>query len=144
MLRSHLLGSSSFYYSILRHKRPRQEIKLDCAWLYQLGPTSIKLFKVVIYKFTNIDNNSKYLSLTGFSSLVYCFWGLAGAYPRTGPPKGALLGQALALLTSIRLGWKRHARKNTLAYYVANIQLGLKGLPVTNILAYYVTNIRLG
>jgi len=40
-----------------------------------------------------------------------------GAYTRMEHLKGASLGQALALPTNIRLGWKGFAGTNDLAYY---------------------------
>jgi hypothetical protein len=40
------------------------------------------------------------------SSLIYCLWARRGAYPRVEHLEGPLIGQAPALPTYIRLGWK--------------------------------------
>jgi hypothetical protein len=45
------------------------------------------------------------------------FAGKAGAYPRMEHLKGGSLGEAAALLTNIRLGWKALPETNSLAYY---------------------------
>jgi hypothetical protein len=44
-------------------------------------------------------------------------WIRPGAYPRVKHPKGVSLGQAMALLANIRLGWKVLPFTYTLAYY---------------------------
>jgi hypothetical protein len=46
-----------------------------------------------------------------------CWQVRPGAYPKVEHMNGASLGQALALPSNIRLGWKGFARTNALAYY---------------------------
>jgi hypothetical protein len=47
------------------------------------------------------------------SSLVYCLWARPGAYHRKEPLKSSLIGQAPALPTNIRQGWKGLPGTNT-------------------------------
>jgi hypothetical protein len=57
---------------------------------------------------------NEYLSLAGLSR---CLQVRPEAYPMAQHLKRASLGQALAILTNIRLGWKGLPERNTLAYY---------------------------
>jgi hypothetical protein len=62
--------------------------------------------------FTNVNNKPECLSLASLYSLAQCLWARTGAYPRV-----ETLKAALALLSSIRLGWKGLPWTNTHAYY---------------------------
>ncbi len=57
------------------------------------------------------------LSLASLSSLV-CLWVRPGAYLRMEHLKGTVLGLVPALLSNIRLGWKRFPGTNNPAYFV--------------------------
>ncbi len=57
--------------------------------------------------------NSQCLTLASLSSLVQCLWVRPGTYPKVEHLKGASLGQAPALPTNTRLGWKGLPGTNT-------------------------------
>ncbi len=66
-------------------------------------------------QFMNLRNQLECLSLAGLSDLVLCSWVRPRAYPRVMHLKGASPGQALALLSIIRLGWTGLSGTSTLA-----------------------------
>jgi hypothetical protein len=73
-----------------------------------------KLFTAVIYDYYP---KVRMFSLGGLFSLVKCFWVGQGAYPRVEYLKSTSLGDALALLANIILGWKGLPGTSTIAYY---------------------------
>jgi hypothetical protein len=73
----------------------------------------IKLFTIESYEFRK---KLEFLSLASLSSLVYFLWARPGAYPKAEHLKGSSIGQAPALPTNIRLGWRVLQVTNTITY----------------------------